>query len=434
MYTHSAHHSYAPQKCHAPLIATLFVLLAAGCASNNGASAVDKHPAAFWPPFPDEPRIQYLTSYQASPDVQPAKSKFDELVYGKEPEQVLAINKPYGVEMWNGRIYVCDFRNATVSVFDLRNHRMLVLGKTPGDALQTPVDIAIASDGTKYVADQGRGVIAVYDAQDRRVGDFAIKDLKPVGVAVFQNQVYVCDFQTPRVVVMNRQNGSVVRTIGEPGGGPGQFVRPLGITVDKQGFVYVMDFMKCQLQKFDPQGKYVSGFGTITAVAGGLVRPKHIDVDSNGVLYVVDAAFQNVQLFDPTGQVLTFFGSAGTHQGAMYLPAGICVHEGDLDLFAKYIHPNFQAERLILVTNQFGPNKVSVYAMGHLKAGKTVKDISASKGLVPSGTEDKGAAPATIPTTLPSDLGVDPATAGPLSPGAPATGPAPAAGPAPVAK
>ena len=69
----------------------------------------------------------------------------------------------------------------------------------------------------------------------------------------------------------------------------------------------------------------------------------------------------------------------------MYLPAGVCVHEGDLDLFKNKIHPAFQAERLILVTNQFGHNKVSVYAMGHLEPGKTVEDIAAAQGLIPSG-------------------------------------------------
>jgi len=122
-------------------------------------------------------------------------------------------------------------------------------------------------------------------------------------------------------------------------------------------------------------------------------------------------------MFDQLGHVYTFFGSAGAHPGAMFLPAGICVHEGDMDLFSKYIHPAFEAQRLVVVTNQFGDNKVSVYALGHLKAGKTTADISESKGLVPTGTGDnpklKGitgpltsstepSAPALAPTSAPS--------------------------------
>jgi len=176
---------------------------------------------------------------------------------------------------------------------------------------------------------------------------------------------------------------------------------PLGIAVDKQGNVYVTDVMKCQLQKFSPQGKLLSSFGTISASAGGLVRPKHLDVDKNGLIYVVDAAFQNVQIFDELGRVYTFFGSAGNHPGAMYLPAGISVHEGDLDLYQSYIHPAFEAERLVVVTNQFGANKVSVYAVGRLKQGKTVADIVGSQNVVPSGTSDQPGLPP--PTTQPDD-------------------------------
>jgi hypothetical protein len=399
-YTQSNHPTF--RAACGLLACVAAALLVAGCAAGgaNGTvattgSAEPQRTAAFWPQYPDEPRIQFLASYSVSTDVQPPKGKLDQLIYGKEPEQVLPLTKPYGVEMWNGRVYVCDIRNGTVTVLDLRGKQVLVLGKTPNDALLTPTDIAIAPEGTKYVADSGRGLVAVYDAQDRRVNTLGHKDLKPVSVAVHGNELYVCDFASQRVEVMDRATGQVLRTIGEPGSEPGQFIRPLGVAVDAQGFVYVMDVMKCQLQKFDAKGELVANWGTISANAGGLVRPKHIDIDRDGTLYVVDAAFQNVQLFDQRGQVLTFFGTAGGHPGAMYLPAGVCVHEGDLDLFAGQIHPAFQAERLVLVTNQFGSNKVAVYAMGRLKPGKTVQDVSASKGIVPSGVSDGKAGPVT---------------------------------------
>jgi hypothetical protein len=75
-------------------------------------------------------------------------------------------------------------------------------------------------------------------------------------------------------------------------------------------------------------------------------------------------------------------------------------------LFQQYVHPAFEAQRLVLVTNQFGDNKVSVYALGHLKEGKTVADISASQGIVPTGVGDpKTSGPgAPLPTTAPDDI------------------------------
>jgi hypothetical protein len=87
----------------------------------------------------------------------------------------------------------------------------------------------------------------------------------------------------------------------------------------------------------------------------------------------------------------------------MYLPAGITVHEGDLDLFQQYVHPAFKVERLILVTNQFGDNKIAIYGMGQLAPGKTIADIAASKGVVPAGTGDSKGIPRPGPTTVPGD-------------------------------
>lgn len=363
----------------------LLVGLTSGCANNKPAA---QKASAFWPPYPDEPRIQFLTSYKSSDDVAPRKSKLDELVLGKEVQQVLGLAKPYGVAMYQGKIYVCDLRSQAVTVLDIRNHRTLIMGRTGADTLQHPTDIAVAPDGFKYVTDQDKGLVFAFDSQDRMVGRFGHKDFVPVGIAVYQDELYVIDFKARHVEVLNRQSGQVLRTIGESGPGDGQFMFPIGISIDDQGYVYVTDVLKCQMQKFDRQGKLLTSFGTVSASAGGMVRPKHIAVDKDGTIYIVDAAFQNVQLFNQQGHVYTFFGSPGVHPGNMNLPVGIAIDDGDLDLYQSYIDPAFEAKRLIVVTNQFGDNKVAVYALGHLKAGKTVADIAASQGLVPSGTVD----------------------------------------------
>jgi hypothetical protein len=378
---------------------TAIVLI--GCASKP--KAAPQKAAAFWPQYPDPPRVQYLTSIQRSSDVEPAKSRLDELVLGKEKQDVLPLSKPYGLEMWNGKIYVCDTHGGCVTIFDLRNKRTLIMGKGGPDGLEWPNDIAIAPDGMKYVADLHKGRIVVFDAQDHEVTRFTLPQLKPVTLAVWQNELYVCDFARQCVLVLDRSSGSFLRAIGKPGTNDGEFIRPLGIDLDAQGNVYVMDVFKCQLQKFDRAGKLITKFGTTSANAGGFVRPKQIAVDGDGMIYVTDAAFQNVQILDQRGRPLTFFGSTGGHPGAMFMPAGITVHEGDLDLFKQYIHPAFQAQRLILVTNQFGDNKIAVYALGQLAPGKTMADISASKDVVPSGTGDVRGAPRPGPTTLPGE-------------------------------
>ena len=81
------------------LASLLLALLAAmaGCASKNKPAATKQY--AFWPPAPNEPRLQYLCSFQSSASIAPPKSKLDEIVYGKELQPVQDIVKPYGVDV-----------------------------------------------------------------------------------------------------------------------------------------------------------------------------------------------------------------------------------------------------------------------------------------------------------------------------------------------
>lgn len=376
-------------------ISSLLLMAVAGCAPKAAAPAAA--PAAFWPPpiEPNQPRIQYLTSISQSSDIAPSRNKLDELIYGKEDHDSLPLSKPYGVKMWQGKIYVCDLQNHAVVVLDMRKGLTSLMGVTGNDKLQSPNDIAISPDGYKYVGDSGKHAIYVFDPADKQVQAFARTGIRPAGLAVYNNELYVCDLAAQRVEVIDRLTGQTIRTIGGPGKEDGQFIWPLGVALDNQGNVFVMDFLKCRLQKFDHEGKLLSATGGISAQSGNFVRPKHIAIDRDGELYAVDAAFQNVQMFNADGKVLTFFGGSGRHPGAMDMPVGVCVSDTDLDLFQKYVHPAFELQRLIVVTNQNGNNKVAIYGLGHLKPGKTLADLGASRNLVAPGVT-------TQPTTGPS--------------------------------
>jgi hypothetical protein len=85
-------------------------------------------------------------------------------------------------------------------------------------------------------------------------------------------------------------------------------------------------------------------------------------VDRDGRFYVVDAAAPVVQLFDADGRLLMFFGQPGSSgQAGLYLPAGLTVDYENTGLFQKYVAPGYKIEYLILLTNQVGPQKVSVF-------------------------------------------------------------------------
>jgi hypothetical protein len=389
------------------LAIALAVSAGTGCAAKGKTASGDARDYAFWPAAPDVPRIQFLRSFNTSQDVAPQRSGFQDLVYGTEQEQVLAVAKPYGVALWDGRIYLTDVRGKGVIVLDLKRQQTRVMGATGTGAVAKAVDVVVSpADGLKYVVDPVKASIFVYDADERFVQELKVPGANPISCAVHGDLLYLTDFKNRDVKVVNRRTGQLLRTIGGGGGEDGKFIGPLKVTTDRDGNVFVTDTVKCRVQKFTPAGELVMAYGATGNVPGSFTRPKHVAVASDGVQYVVDASFNNVQLFDEEGKALMFFGSDGGHPGAMNLPAGLAISESpsDLALFADYVHPAFQAERIVVVTNQFGPSKVSVYAMGQLKSDKTLADISNDRANVAPGTVDPNATAAAPPagTTRPT--------------------------------
>ncbi len=364
--------------------------LLVGCASSPSAAKPAATPTtyAFWPQFPNKPYVQFIKSYGGSNDVAPSKeTALDKIVFGTDAARGAAIVKPYGVAMKNGKIYVCDIRSNALAVLDLRKKQTRLIGISGVTQLKNPVAVAIADDGMIYVADNEQAAVLVFDANEKFSRIIGHPKFKPSALATFGDRLYVADMGTQTVEIFNRRDGQRIGKIGSVGDADGQFRLPLGVATDREGNVYVVDMMRCVLQKFSPEGSFVWSAGTLGDAVGCFVRPKHVAVDHEGIIYVVDAAFQNVQMFNKDKQILMHFGAAGDFPGAMNLPAGVAVNESDMDLFADLIHPGFAAKRIVVVSNQFGRNKVSLYAYGELKPGYTAEQIAAAAAPVHSGMD-----------------------------------------------
>src|SRR5262249_56451812 len=56
-------------------------------------------------------------------------------------------------------------------------------------------------------------------------------------------------------------DGKVVAQYGKSGSGPGEFNNPWGITLDKDGNIYVADWKNHRVQKLSPDGKFLMSIG-----------------------------------------------------------------------------------------------------------------------------------------------------------------------------
>jgi len=343
-------------------------LVAAAC----GAPAARKETPTFFPPAPELPRIQYLRSFSGMKDIE-EQSAFDIFVVGEK--QDVKVDKPYGVAAHGGRIYVCD-TNGTVVVFDLEKS---VFGPLKGafgpGTLRQPVNIGIASDGTKYVADPVRGQIVAFDRNDEYVRAFGEPGgWRPVDAVPFEGRLYVADIANGLIKVFDRQSGAVVKTFGDEGDPSERLDRPTNLAFDRDGYLYVTDFGRFQVVKFDRDGHFKATFGKPGNNLGHFARPKGIAVDREGRLYAVDAAFNNVQIFNRDGRLLMFFGGAGEAPGSLVLPAKVAVDYDDVEHFRRYAHPGFEIEYLIFVTSQFGDRRVNVFGYGKEKGREYPSD------------------------------------------------------------
>ncbi len=406
-----------------------------GCSSGpaTASRATTSAKFSFWPLAPDEPRIQFLGAFNSSEDVSPTQSSgLEKIVFGAEAVRPAFVNKPYGVAIRDGKIYVCDIRAKALVVMDLAKKQTRLVGVTGTTRLERPVAVAIADDGMIFVADGIHGAILVFDHNERFVRSISIPKLKPASLAMSGDRLYVADMGRQQVLIVDSKSGRQIGEIGDVGDEQGQFRLPIGVSTDKAGNVYVADMMRCNVQKFSASGSFLSTVGEQGDHAGGFARPKHLALDSDGIVYVVDSSFQNVQMFDGEFKLLMHFGAAGDFPGAMNLPVGIAVTDSGIEFFKDRLHPGFAAKRLIVVANQFGDSKISIYAMGERKSNYTLSDLTAAAADVQTGV----GTPSAEALKFQNIGGVEPGPDGtvPDSPKEPAADPQPATAPQPPKK
>jgi len=154
----------------------------------------------------------------------------------------------------------------------------------------------------------------------------------PRGVALAQDgSIYVADTGNSRIVRLNA-DGQVITTWGTrtPDGqsppASGTFIEPWGITVDAQGNVYVADTWNHRIQKFDQAGKFLLEWGAAgqpDAGPNGFWGPRGIAVGTDGRVYITDTGNKRVTVFDANGKFLFEFDQSG--DGSLNEPVGIAL-------------------------------------------------------------------------------------------------------------
>lgn len=355
------------RKLSALALSAWMIGWAGGCASGPK-EVPGSDSAVFYPPPPDAPRLQFLTSFNDAQHLVAAKSSFADFVVGsaEKAEAIGTMHGPYGIAVHDGKVYVCDIPLRCVHVYDLVNKGYTRLGEP--DTFFGPVNINIDADGTKYVCDTQKAIVTVFDANDRFVRTLGDPDrCTPIDLAVVGDELFVCNIKACTIEVWSKSSGELLRSFSGKGLEPDQLRAPTNLALGPDGNIYVTDSELCSVKVFSPDGKLLKLIGEPGDRPGYFARPKGIAIDPDGILYVADAQWEIVQVFTTDGKTLLYFGGSAASPEGMGLPAGITLDSTTIDLFRKYLAPGFEPKYLLFVANQFGNNKIGVYAFGTMK-------------------------------------------------------------------
>ncbi len=330
------------------------------CSKRNYPTTVVAEPV-FYPSPPDTARIQFLTRYGNSADFTGGQKKFKAFVAGNE--DALPILKPYGLALIFNRLYIADAAIGGLQVINLSKNSFDYFVPAGRGKLILPINCFVDAGGDLYVTDVERKQVVVFNERLEYKGEIGgEKNFKPVDVVVTGDTVFVTDPLNFRINAYSKSTLQLLFTFpqGASMGDENWLYNPLNLCVAK-GKIYVTDFGDSKVKMFNMKGEYITALGSYGAGLAQFVRPKGIAVDKEENLYVVDAGFENVQIFNKEGQLLMFFGGPYKGPGDMYLPAKVTIDYQHLRFYEKFVDPAFRLTYLIFVSNQYGPDKVTVY-------------------------------------------------------------------------
>ncbi|MBN1230400.1 MAG: TIGR03663 family protein [Anaerolineales bacterium] len=202
----------------------------------------------------------------------------------------LYIRKDVANQVWDyGSLdYTFSEDDILLDAFEGLEAKMTLL-KAEDQAFQAPRDIAIAPDGTLYIADS----------------------------------------RNHRIVHLSEDGSTVLNnwgTLNEDGNAPGgTFFEPWGIAVADDGAVFVADTWHHRIQKFTPDGKFITMWGIfdLSEDPAAFWGPRDIEIDSLGRLLVSDTGNKRIRMYSQDGEYLGEFGSAGIGSGEFDEPVGL---------------------------------------------------------------------------------------------------------------
>ncbi len=164
------------------------------------------------------------------------------------------------------------------------------------------------------VADPGNSQLLRLDADGRLLQTIALsvskpdeKRPEPVAVLVDQDQAYWADRANQRICRYDLRKNQPLNCFGQRGEKEAEFQYPYQMTLDRDGYLQVVDILNARIQVFDKTGRFTYQVGRFGSGAAELYRPNGIASDSeHDLLFVSDSYLGTIKIFkagEPLGEL-----------------------------------------------------------------------------------------------------------------------------------
>jgi RHS repeat-associated protein len=233
----------------------------------------------------------------------------------------------------SGNLWVADTGNKRVQEFSATGSYL-----RESTAFSEPVGIAADAKGHVWVTDAAFSEVIELSSTAGEIGSFGAAgtgngDFKqPAGITITGETAYVVDSGNNRVEKFSLSEkegegkGTYAAKFGTSGTGKGQLKEAQGVTLDKEGHVWVADAGNDRLQEFGASGEYIAQDCSPIP----LKTPHGVAFDSAGHVWVADTGNNRVAELSSAGAYITQFGSEGTGNGQFKGPRGVAVSGSDV--------------------------------------------------------------------------------------------------------
>ena len=203
--------------------------------------------------------------------------------------------------------------------------------KPTANRIVEPMGIAVSDDGNRvYVSDHSQLAVFVFDFGKKtmlKIGGAEKPLASPMGLALdAQENLYVVEQGRKGVSVFDRE-GKELRFITDE-----SISRPTGVAVDSvRNKVYISDTSHSKNEEhavkiFDLQGKLLGQLGKGKGDGpDSFLFPTYLSLDAKGNVYVADTLNSRVQMFDADGKFVQQYGKRGNAWGMFDKPKGVAL-------------------------------------------------------------------------------------------------------------